>query len=594
MTAVRRTRTLAAIGLVACTIGLAGQPARQADSRTGLIVGQVVDAAGGKPVSGAIVSIGGAARAAPRILTGSSGRFVFRDLPPGNFTITAAKPGYAPGAYGRRRPSGPSQALRLDADERVGDVSVRIWKHAAIGGTVVDETGELVVRVQLRAWLRTIVGGRARLAPAGTTLTDDRGIYRFGGLLPGEYVVAASAFQIILPLTAAATQAIPIGPSALLVRDFIYRLGEGTVTPPPPGDRFSFYTPSYYAGAAEATHATLVAVASGEERLGADLQVYPTPTVRVSGMLVSPDGPGVRQIVRLVPEGRLDTALQEDAPATITDGDGDFVFPAVPTGRYTLRSTSAMQVGGPSPLPDREMVWAATALQIGSIDLERLTVALVPALHITGRLEFESSSLRPSPARLAQIPLLVESADGDGELGPIPLVHPNADGEFTSAGLVGGRYIVRVANSPAGWMFKSASYGGRDVSSTPIDLDGYDAGNVVITFTDRWSGINGMVQSRGRNPDPDALVVMFPTDPQLWTGYGATGRRVRGVRAGKHGDYVFSSVPPGDYYLAAIPDEKADGWQDPASLEDLARGATRVTVREGETKRQDLRTRELR
>src|SRR5215207_4726703 len=72
----------------------------------GLIVGRVVDAAG-RPVAGAVVAL---ARSAPverlsrsaapppapdRMLTGLDGFFVFRNLPLGNFTVTAAKPGYS-------------------------------------------------------------------------------------------------------------------------------------------------------------------------------------------------------------------------------------------------------------------------------------------------------------------------------------------------------------------------------------------------------------------------------------------------------------------------------------------------------------------
>ena len=78
-------------------VSMAQTPAPQA--RDGVITGQVVDAVSGRPVGAAIVSISGAGRAppaaavdglgsrsgAPRILTGSDGRFVFRDLPAGQF-----------------------------------------------------------------------------------------------------------------------------------------------------------------------------------------------------------------------------------------------------------------------------------------------------------------------------------------------------------------------------------------------------------------------------------------------------------------------------------------------------------------------------
>ena len=66
---------------------------------TGLVVGQVVDAASGRPVAGAIVGISGGSNAPSRVLTGSDGRFVFRDLGRAAYNITATKPGYADGAH---------------------------------------------------------------------------------------------------------------------------------------------------------------------------------------------------------------------------------------------------------------------------------------------------------------------------------------------------------------------------------------------------------------------------------------------------------------------------------------------------------------
>src|SRR5688500_9881796 len=147
------------------------QPVPQ-PQRTGLVVGQVVDAAGGRPVAGAIVGVSGppapSGQPWPRVLTGNDGRFVFRDLRRGDYTITAMKPGFAEGAYGRNRAGGPSVPLSLNEGERVGNVVVRLWKHAAISGTIVDESGERLVGVTVRAFRRTVIGGRRRFASSNT------------------------------------------------------------------------------------------------------------------------------------------------------------------------------------------------------------------------------------------------------------------------------------------------------------------------------------------------------------------------------------------------------------------------------------------
>src|SRR4051812_21890718 len=83
-------------------------PPPAAPSPTGLIVGRVLDGTSGRPVSGAIVSLGGAAGGPgaqsrqPRAMTNANGYFVFRKVGKGSYSLTATRPGYVDGAYGRR------------------------------------------------------------------------------------------------------------------------------------------------------------------------------------------------------------------------------------------------------------------------------------------------------------------------------------------------------------------------------------------------------------------------------------------------------------------------------------------------------------
>jgi hypothetical protein len=142
-------------------------------------------------------------------------------------------------------------------------------------------------------------------------------------------------------------------------------------------------------------------------------------------------------------------------------------------------------------------------------------------------------------------------------------------------------------------MFKSAMVDGRDVSETPLDLQGGDISGLVIHFTDRWSGLSGFVRSTRGDGDAEATVVIFPADAEKWTNYGTNPRRVRSARTSKTGEYKITSLPPGDYYVVALQEDDAADWNDPKTLEALARVAMDVTIGEGEHKIQDLRTREV-
>jgi hypothetical protein len=80
-------------------------------------------------------------------------------------------------------------------------------------------------------------------------------------------------------------------------------------------------------------------------------------------------------------------------------------------------------------------------------------------------------------------------------------------------------------------------------------------------------------------------VIVFPADRALWS---ASYRRVRHQRPATNGRFVFDDLLPGDYLLAILPDLDPS-WRSPQMLGSLVEKATRVTLREGERKVQDLR-----
>jgi hypothetical protein len=170
--------------------GRGGDPPPPA-SGTGIIVGTVVDAATGRPVPGAIVALGGrGGQPQPTVLVGPDGRFVFRDLPAGSFPLPVTKNGYLDSGAGRTSPAGPMRPVALRDGDRIGDVVLRLWRQSVISGTVSDERGEPGVAVKVTLLQRAIVDGRLGLLERDSTVSDDRGAWRFAKVAPGRYVVA--------------------------------------------------------------------------------------------------------------------------------------------------------------------------------------------------------------------------------------------------------------------------------------------------------------------------------------------------------------------------------------------------------------------
>jgi protocatechuate 3,4-dioxygenase beta subunit len=585
--------------------------------RDGVITGQVVDATTGKPVSAAIVALGGApivvreyvsivqgaavvsgfvgSSGVPRILTGADGRFVFRNLPKGSFTITATKSGYSEGASGRRRPGGGTRPVVLADTDRTVDVAVRVWKNAVITGTVTDEAGEPVVSVSVRALGRTLANGKRVFVPrGGSASTDDRGSYRFSNLPPGDYIVVVSPPSISAKMTAlneiGRTGRAPGELGALLSSgaiaglqfgDTLFGLGRGTAIPPPPVDgRLHVYPPTFHPSAFAPSQAATITLAAGEERAGVDVQLQPVGTARVSGTVTSASATIASAVLRLVPAGADGIDAAGLASVSAADPAGAFVFPAVVPGQYSLRAVER---------EGTDISWLDVPVTVAGNDVDGIVAVLRPGLTVRGRFEYEGAAQRPQGFISIAIGLDLVEGTPVAVLPPSVSANTGAATSFTLQGFIPGKYVVRVSGSPVGWMFKSAMLNGVDVSATPFEMT-RDVSDVVVTFTDRWSGIGGAVQGNGAD---GAIVAVFPVESQAWTNYGSNPRRLRSAPTNAKGQFGLSSVPPGDYYLIAIPEEYAEDWRDPRMLEALARMATQVTILEGEHKMIDLRVQEV-
>jgi hypothetical protein len=616
------------------------QASNVAEKGTGLLMGQVVDSRGAG-VGGALVLLTGGlepialttvARDLPggprRTLTSADGRFVFFDLPAGAYSIEVQKPGFLPGAYGRKRYGGPAQSLSLADGERNTQVRVPIWEYATIIGTVRDEAGEPVVGVQVRALRRVIEAGRSRLSTstAGVTdSTDDLGEYRLDALPPGEYVLAIVSTQTTEPaalVEAAAASWVARSPDpafsfvranmdagAKRVGDWMWSSGSrlGPTVPSPAGDgRIFAYATTFHPGARSIAAAQSFVLRSGDERSGVDFQMQLVPTTVVSGTVLGPDGPVSGLRVRLLPEYQSsltgDTGF--DTAVSVTDATGRFLFLGVPGGQYTLRATAGPAgVGGATASPATAVPagwWAALPLSVAGTDAVETTVTLRGGSRVSGSLEFDGRLPRPGPELIEKFSVWLEPLDPAAPRARTAyLASVNRMGQWTIAGVPPGRYyVIFLGFAPdrramAGWESRGATLGGRDVSTRPMDVQG-DITGVVMTITDHPSELTGSVRAASGEADPGAAVLLFTTERDLWVDSGVSNGRFRSTRAAENGTFLIRGIPAGSYYLAAIPDAEAGEWQDPRLMDAIARTAARILIVDGEKKAQDVTTRSVR
>ena len=613
----------AGLGLGGLGAQVPGTPARGGSASKGLIVGRVVDGVSNAPIPSVIVTLAGAALGSSiRVLTDSQGRFLYRNVPTGSFTLRATiganvegggfmwGGGFGPqvgpylnGGYGQRRPGGLLQSIDLAADEQKDDVVIKLWQGGSIDGRVFDEAGEPMVDVLVAA-PKLSADGRLQNGP--TVRTDDRGAYHFGTLVPGDYVVVVTQLHAAIPAATsdslASTTNRPL--SAKLAnsgaRNFeggiaVGRSLIGTVPlpntnalpPVPQGDALHIYQTTFAPSATSLAMATPVTLGAGEARTGWDVSMTPVRAVAVSGTLADDLGPLPNFGVRLFTHEGDTRSVPFDLGWTSTDAAGRFVFPLVPPGTYRVvaQRYATTRFGpdvvlpppGPPRAADRPGASAQQTIVVGDQDVTDIALQLVLGVQVSGRVEFRGKR-PPVDPRVGSLVFLSPLDPISHSFPPRPYSTPlDAKDGFVMHDVAPGRYIITVSDTPAAALL-SVSVAGNNVVERPITIEGKSLSDVLVEWTDRPAEIAGTVRKRAGSPDPDAGVVLFPTDRTRWPDVRVGARMFRSARVSGTGTFSLKPVLPGEYFIAAIADDATADFPDAKFLEALAAVATTVRV----------------
>ena len=532
---------------------LAASAASEPAHGTSLILGQVVDAAGGG-VPGVIVTLSGGLfqatfggfntvlHASPipggprRTQTTSSGRFVFADLPAGSYSLDATKPGYAAGALGRYRPGGLGHSLTLADGERNGAVKIAIWKYAAITGTLIDDVGEPLVGVNVQALRRSYEIGRAQFGTTSfSASTDDRGVFRLASLTPGDYVLCVTATQSTIPVAVVeayaqarltgnsefprelgvggASIAMGVTGGGIRVGDYLLQTSSpynrgGAVAPEPTedGKLLSFQT-TFFPGVFGLAQAQVFTLASGEERVNVHMQLKLVPTAPITGTVIGPDGPVPNMAIRLAPGYAGDVSFEEgfDAALTVTDSSGAFRFLGVPVGQYTIRAikvpVTPLTVGPsgqpvfsavPPPIPQGPTLWASLPVNVGPEGLPNVTVRMNTGFRLSGRVEFVGTSPKPPPAIVQTLNVQIQPIDGhQSGFSRALQTRVDPDGTITSFEIPPGRYVIRMSAPTESWLAMPGW------ASESVTVGGKD---VAVTPLDLQGDVTGLVFTMTDHP----------------------------------------------------------------------------------------------
>ncbi|MGE5360031.1 MAG: MSCRAMM family protein [Bacteroidales bacterium] len=532
-------------GQVATKPGLPEAPARKPPPPpTAIVRGRVTASGTQTGVRHARVMLNQGQRA---VTTDNEGRYEFRQLAAGRYTVSVTKAPFLTVEYAQRGPREPGRPLDLGDGQVADHIDIVLPRACVLAGTVFDELGEPAEQVRVAAMRVQRAAGGPRLVVAGTPVrTNDLGQYRIYGLPPGKYYIGTPA---------------PIADSL----------------PRPVADRA--YRPTYYPGTSNVSEALPIALDVGQQRLDADFSLVAGRPSRVSGRVVNRGravgGWSIQATQPLSDSGGLFTA----ATAAIRS-DGSFTIGQLGAGDYALLVT------GKDPGTGMELA-ASYPLVVGDADIEDVVLAMAPTLSVSGYVTLQRASPAASgasfarPADLATIRVWPEPT-ADSPPSPSATSTMNASGRFEIRNLVPGRVRFRVTGLPDGWLLDSITDMGREITDTPVELRGISLLSVVLT--DRAAELGGSVTDAADRVPTDYVVIVFPENRSLWD----SQRLLAAARPDQNGRYAVRGLPRGSYYAVAVERVMADDPFDADYLERLRREATRVTLLKGESKTVDL------
>jgi hypothetical protein len=449
-------------------------------------------------------------------VTDQQGRYVIRDVAPGQIRISAN----APDTSGRTG-FGPydTRQVTLAPGQELAGVDFRLVIQGQISGKVVDQNNEPVVGISVFLVAREYSYGALRAVFAGAGNTDDQGAYRLQRVPPGRaYAVIAKRSWRTLPA---------ISDSPL---DAALRLPA--------------VVPTYYPNARSIDGAETVVLRPGEQREGVDIRLTRSAAFCLDGVLEGNSGPGALRfsIAETQPHsGRSGNGgFYTAAPGGTSGPDGKVRICDLHPGEYEL-SVAEFNPGGMSGATQ----FGATIVTIGDRDVAGVRVGLRPRIPVSGEVVFDG--VAPETPLTGKLRLAVEAITRT-ERGNTQVSIP---GEFAfEGGLVMDAFGLDIGGVPAGVYVKDVTYGDQSILYQPLRVGSAmgNAGLRVILGRDGGS-VGTRVADKDGNPVADCTVVILPATSPNEAVFAAA---VKTGKTDQAGAWSSPTLAPGKYFVLAI------------------------------------------
>jgi len=448
----------------------------------------------------------------PRAITDQDGFYRIANVAPGNYEVSPSVPAFVPADM--RESHG--KTVLIGEDENIENINFTLVRGGVITGRVTDADGRPVIQQQVFIYRAETLEQRRgqpiqpQVFASSSAPTDDRGVYRVFGLMPGRYKVGAGR-------------------------------GESTFSGQISAGRSS-YTQVFHPDADDQDKATAIVVGEGTEAANIDITLgRALQTFTVAGRVVD------REKNLPVPNVRLAFQIQmgqrvEFANTVATSNDkGDFVKEGLVPGKYGVVFTN----------DNSGMLGEPLTFDIIDQDVSGVTVKLVQGASLSGVvvLEPENPAAHTKFAELLLRGYVAGNPTGlrsvGGSTSPVA-----ANGSFSLTGLPGGHLSVLLTSKtgsspPQGFILARIEREGEMYSRGIPIKEGEQLTGMRVVLNYGTATLRGIVELENGT---------LPNGARIFVSLIKPGERVGNMRptvVDARGRFMIEGIPAGTYEVYA-------------------------------------------
>jgi len=502
------------------------------------VSGTVVSATTGTPLAQTRVTLTDTnnSRNVASLLTGEDGRFAFRRLGPGKYSLQGSRRGYLTSGYQQHEQFW--SAIVTGEELETQNLVLRLMPAAVLSGKVLDETGEPVRGAEVKLYMEQRANGMTRVMPAGNTPTNDLGVFEFFSLSPGKYFAAVSA----KPWYAVHPPSAPPG---------------STVSAPVLVDKplDVAYPTTYYGGTTSSDEASPILIKGGDRE---EIEIALAPVESLHLLFHVPEEGQQQGFQAPVLEKRVfDSVDYVPIEGVNPVSPGVMELTGVPGGKYTVRIPAAQ---------GQAAKFTEADIRNDGQELETNKAESAASMKLT----VELPNGEPVPTQLA-----LALQDERDQIAAFNLV--GADGRVAFDDLAVGSYKIIAARTAekAYAVGRILAENGQAVGPDVNVTEGAEL-QLRVTLIEGVASVQGIVK-RGDKPASGIMVVLIPASPE------SQQDLFRRDQTDSDGSFSLSDIIPGTYTVAAIEDAWDFDWSQPSALARYAQNGQPVTISAGKT-----------